>query len=276
MTNKTPSLTLLLLVAVLLGYTSCISPNRETSTSSGAKTNTDDVVVEHTDDAKADSTAVEDPLPVEHTDDAKADSTAVEDPLPVEHTDDAKADSTAVEDPLPDDLIDGVRCTVLKEFLSKLKRGLLKIDDPIDVKGFWPNATQDYTGLQIAAKLRELEVLKGLLKAGADPNARNNMGETALHLAVGLTETEVVEVLIDAKGVDINQQDNSGFTPLHIAVLKSARLLSREKVVRLLAQHKDIDFTKKDRRGCTPLRLAEDSFFMRNFVDILKENGAQS
>ena len=239
MTNKTPSLTLLLLVAVLLGYTSCISPNRETSTSSGAKTNTDDVVVEHTDDAKA--------------------------------------DSTAVEDPLPDDLIDGVRCTVLKEFLSKLKRGLLKIDDPIDVKGFWPNATQDYTGLQIAARLRELEVLKGLLKAGADPNARNNMGETALHLAVGLTETEVVEVLIDAKGVDINQQDNSGFTPLHIAVFKSAPLLSRgEKVVRLLAQHKDIDFTKKDRRGCTPLRLAEDSFFMRNFVDILKENGAQS
>jgi ankyrin repeat protein len=102
------------------------------------------------------------------------------------------------------------------------------------------------------------------------------MGETALHLAVELTETEVVEVLIDAKGVDINQQDISGFTPLHIAVFKSARLLSREKVVRLLAQHKDIDFTKKDRRGWTPLRLAKDNFFLRNFVDILKENGAQS
>jgi Ankyrin repeats (3 copies) len=188
------------------------------------------------------------------------------------------ANATTVEDPLPDDLINGVQNTVLKGFLSKFKKGQLGIDNPIDVSGCWPNQTQDYTGLQIAALAGELEVLKCLLKAGADPNAKTKSGETALYLVACSGKVEAVKVLIDTKGVDINLQDGSDLTPLHAAMMSNAAGHEcKQEIVRLLAQHKGIDFTKTDWRGWTPLKLAQQRDWLGGgLVDILKENGAQS
>jgi ankyrin repeat protein len=49
--------------------------------------------------------------------------------------------------------------------------------------------------------------------AGGDPNARNGEGMTALMLAANLGNLEMVEVLIDS-GADVNAADERGFTAL--------------------------------------------------------------
>ena len=50
------------------------------------------------------------------------------------------------------------------------------------------------------------------LQAGVDPNARTEDGETPLHLAAGIGDAEVMEVLLQA-GADPNARDNDGRLP---------------------------------------------------------------
>jgi len=75
-----------------------------------------------------------------------------------------------------------------------------------------------------------------LIKAGADVNARNNEGRTALMHASWLTgpqneqvQIEVVKTLIDA-GADVNPKDNDGKTALYYAEVGK----KRQKLVDLL------------------------------------------
>ena len=72
------------------------------------------------------------------------------------------------------------------------------------------------TALMCAAKNGDSQVVKLLLKEGADVNAQNNYGNSALILAVSLANYEVVTKLIEA-GADINVCDNQGYTPLMVA-----------------------------------------------------------
>lgn len=60
--------------------------------------------------------------------------------------------------------------------------------------------------------------LKALLKAGHNPNATDEQGETALHAALrcGL-DAKVVKALIKAKA-NVNAKGDYSYTPLHIAV----------------------------------------------------------
>lgn len=67
-----------------------------------------------------------------------------------------------------------------------------------------------------------------LLERGADPNQRDVIGNTALHLAACTNHTEMVTLLLKA-GTDINAIDNSGRTPLHLAQSKLKLLQQNPK-----------------------------------------------
>jgi ankyrin repeat protein len=56
-----------------------------------------------------------------------------------------------------------------------------------------------------------------LLKAGADVNAPNCLGQSPLHLAVWARNVDSVKLLLDA-GAEVNVVDRDDNTPLHIAV----------------------------------------------------------
>lgn len=59
-----------------------------------------------------------------------------------------------------------------------------------------------------------------LLDAGADPTLRNSQGQTALHLAAGLGCISVLEVILSRSRSTLNAIDSKGFTPMSTAALR--------------------------------------------------------
>ena len=73
------------------------------------------------------------------------------------------------------------------------------------------------TPLYLAAHHGDIGVIQTLIDAGADVNAQNRIGDTALRLAALLAEdVAVIQALLDA-GADPNSQDEGGMFPLESA-----------------------------------------------------------
>ncbi len=120
------------------------------------------------------------------------------------------------------------------------------------------------TALHIAAAALRPRVVEALIHAGADQNAQNRRGATALHYAcdarpkAGKTwnpskQRLVIELLLDA-GSDIEHQDKAGAAPLHRAV----RARSPEAVRCLLERGARVDATH-GRQRTTPLHIGSRS-----------------
>jgi len=85
-----------------------------------------------------------------------------------------------------------------------------------------------YTPLHRAAEENHLEMVRFLIKYGADVNAKTNNGQTALHRTARWGNLEVLQALLDS-GADPGLNDNTGALPWQIASDKghgaAARLL---------------------------------------------------
>lgn len=73
--------------------------------------------------------------------------------------------------------------------------------------------------LQKAAEQGDVDRLRELLAAGADPSEFDSMGRTALVVAAGAGQPQIVKLLI-AAGANPSLPDRVGFTPLYVAVAR--------------------------------------------------------
>jgi len=135
------------------------------------------------------------------------------------------------------------RATAKAYFLKEIGRYLYKGD----------------TALHIAAATYRTELVRTLIKAGADVHAQNRLGDQPIHAAaVGgpgsrswspAAQAATIASLIKA-GADPNAADKRGVTPLHRAVRTRCAA-----AVRTLLEN-GADPARKNGRGSTPMLLA--------------------
>ncbi|MDP7524705.1 MAG: ankyrin repeat domain-containing protein, partial [Arenicellales bacterium] len=102
-----------------------------------------------------------------------------------------------------------------------------------------------------AATEGNIEAVKQQLAEGADVNAKNDLGSTALHLAQD-GDKEIAELLI-TKGADVSVKDKFGRTPLHLAAMDG-----HWEIAELLIA-KSASVNAKNGFGLTPLHSAAAS-----------------
>jgi uncharacterized protein len=104
-----------------------------------------------------------------------------------------------------------------------------------------------------ALQAEDLDRLRALLQAGADPNLRGSFGQTILHRVAGDLEDEaapnnlrIAQLLLES-GADVDAVDANGRTPLMLAAESGS-----DEMTALLLQN-GADTAARDREGCTAL-----------------------
>ena len=110
------------------------------------------------------------------------------------------------------------------------------------------------------------ETIQEIIDHGAHVNAANDIGDTALLLAIGNAQAEIVRVLLTAKA-DPNIANADGDASLHAA---AAVFCNEETLQEIIKYHADVNAVNK--RGRTPLLLS--CFGQTDSVKVLLKAGA--
>ena len=123
--------------------------------------------------------------------------------------------------------------------------------DPNRAEGGWPPIVFQSRGDRGGS----VDRIRDLIARGADVNARNHKGQTALHCAAKAGFAPIVSLLLK-RGAEVDLKDNEGQTPLMTALRSTIKNEDRlREVIRLLtAAGANPDST--DRRGHTPRLIA--------------------
>ncbi len=139
---------------------------------------------------------------------------------------------------------------------------LLESKAPLEAR----DSVKQQTPLGAAAALGHTEIVRALLAAGADVNAKDESGRTALIVTSIGGHLEIVHLLLD-KGAPIDVQGTDGATALHAAV----RFGHPELAAVLLARGAKVNV--QDAQKMSPLHYAA-GFGHRDIAELLLANGA--
>jgi len=140
-----------------------------------------------------------------------------------------------------------------------------------DANGYYGKIDTHDTPLLKAVSEPNIEKVKTLLAAKADPNAKNDGGWMPLHMAAMSGNKDIVALLLVAKA-DVNAPNHTGETPLHMA----ATFGQLEVVKLLVANHAEIN--AKNSNGETPLQMTVEGIGVqaKETVQFLLENKADA
>ena len=118
-----------------------------------------------------------------------------------------------------------------KEFLNASEKGNLQKIKKLLENGANVNARNKWgdTALMRSALKGHKEVVEILIENGANINAKNGLMDTTMMYAAANGHVEIVQLLID-KGADVNAKNYWQYTAIALAALNK-----HEKVVKLLA-----------------------------------------
>ena len=125
------------------------------------------------------------------------------------------------------------------------------VEQLLAVPGIDVNAKDEDGSPPLHCAYGHTAIVERLLAAGADVDARNNDGDTALMKAIVNSHTAIVRMLL-AAGADVDARNNSGGTALMKAVLSAVAPVAL--VRRLLAAGADVN--AKNNLGDTALMFA--------------------
>ncbi len=115
-----------------------------------------------------------------------------------------------------------------------------------------------------AVNVDNVSGVRALLSRGFDPNTLDDYGQCALYLAIRDDSPRVLELLLQAPGIDLNLRNAAGETPLMMAALKGQVPLMRTLLERGVPFHQD---------GWSPLHYAATGPSV-DAVRLLLERGA--
>ena len=139
---------------------------------------------------------------------------------------------------------------VMAEIKAKEKQKA-KVETPKQVS-FDPQLTQELIEELNKGDWDDIDMpkIQDLIKRGADVEAKNDDGETPLHMVAYRNSIETAKLLIEM-GADVDAKDDYGETPLHWASYNN-----RIEIAKLLID-KGADVEAKRNDGWTPLDLAQ-------------------
>ena len=153
--------------------------------------------------------------------------------------------------PIPLNLVHAVEsCSTERVQLALSKKA--SPDTIVPLSLHWPGHS---TVLHRASHLGLAHIVRSLLAAGANVNARDMVGNTPLHTAVQDGHDDVVQILLDG-GASRNAITQSGVTPLHRAAARG-----HQSTMELLFKH-GADISLKDNQNRTPIDWAKQKGFM--------------
>lgn len=154
-----------------------------------------------------------------------------------------------------------VRDDGIREILSA--RGVLR--DVDSAHNGWPALVY----LSRGDRGGDVERVRKLLAQGADVDARNHKGQTALHCAAKAGFVDIVDALL-AAGASVNARDDQGEPPLTTALRSTVKDKSRlQDVVRLLVEC-GADVNLADRQGRSALAVARKKRGPVDWVGVLE------
>ena len=142
----------------------------------------------------------------------------------------------------------------------------LLIDNGADVDAKDDNGK---TALILATMGGRTDMVDLLIKADADMDAKSNYGNTAMMMACDRGDTDIVRLLID-NGADMDAKDNHGYTAMMIAIEMG---YSSHKDILSLLVYNGADVDAKDNDGSTALMSAVSNG-QTEIVDLLLNDGA--
>ena len=152
-------------------------------------------------------------------------------------------------------------------FIDVEKRRNDNVKNILDQVGIDATDGDGRTALIQTAAFNNIELLKWLVKNGADINFQDRIGYTALHFAGQNKYVDIAAYLLES-GADPNIRDIHGNTPLWTAIFNSR---DEKRIVRLLLKH-GANINLSNNYHKTPANLFESIYKIEiTSADFIKE-----
>jgi ankyrin repeat protein len=110
----------------------------------------------------------------------------------------------------------------------------------------------DVDTLAVTAQVDDIESLKILVAAGADPDSPDGEGTTPLMTAISCGHFQVARYLVEEAGANVQAENAEGQDAMMIAIIQG----SEEAVSLLLDQGFDLSKSRSRKEGLTPIDSA--------------------